>query len=326
MSPPWSRASSPKSGNPNTGAAQYRAAPVFDFLQISVGNAMTATLQESLPAVLAARARRTGLSRWAREPLLHFLLLGGLLFAVDNFVNGRDSDLRTIYVDAAVDHQARQVFAAARGREPNEEELYALRRVWLDNEVLYREGLTMGVDMGDSAIRERVIFKALSIVDANVKLPPYDDKLLRDWFEQHRGKYDDPARYDFQEAVLSGDNSESAVRSFVNALNAGKPGDANAGLRVFKDRPHASIVQSYGNEFAEALTHSSTGQWQALPTPDGWRAVRLDSMTPAKPANYDSLRGVVLQDWKDATAAELRSAAVRALGKKYLVKVERAAE
>jgi hypothetical protein len=38
----------------------------------------------------------------------------------------------------------------------------------------------------------------------------------------------------FQEAALSGDSSEAAVREFVNALNSGTPGDAKAGLRVFK--------------------------------------------------------------------------------------------
>ncbi|MCB0057373.1 MAG: peptidyl-prolyl cis-trans isomerase [Caldilineaceae bacterium] len=256
---------------------------------------------------------------------MHFLLLGGLLFAVDHFLNARANDLHTIYVDAAVDNQARQVFKEARGREPNEDELYALRKVWLDHEVLYREGLALGVDKGDSAIRERVIFKALSIVDANIKLPPYDDRVLRDWFEQHRVKYDEPARYDFQEAVLSGDNSETAVRAFVATLNTGAPGDAKAGLRVFKGRPQANIVQSYGEEFAEALRQSPTGVWQALPTREGWRAIRLESIMPPKPADYEVMRGVALQDWKDATAAELRSAAVRDLAKKYTVEVEAAA-
>ena len=32
----------------------------------------------------------------------------------------------------------------------------------------------------------------------------------------HRDKYDEPARYDFQEAALSGDSSEAAVRAFVD--------------------------------------------------------------------------------------------------------------
>lgn len=287
---------------------------------------MSVALQQTPTRELGSSPRRRRLPRWLREPLLHFLLLGGLLFAVDHFINGRASDPRTIFVDAAVDNQARQVFKSARGREPNVDELYALRRVWLDNEVLYREGLAMGVDKGDSAIRERVIFKALSVVDSNIKLPPYDDKSLRAWFDEHRARYDEPQRFDFQEAVLAGDNAEAAVRAFAAALNAGTPGDAKAGLRVFKDRPQANIVQSYGEEFAKALQQAPIGIWQAIRTGDGWRTVRLESITPPTPADYDTLRGVVLQDWKDAAAAELRSAAVRTLAQKYTVKVETGAE
>src|SRR5260221_12904492 len=85
-----------------------------------------------------SQARSRPWPRWLREPLLHFLVLGGLLFAVDYAVVGRADDPRTIMVDAAVDNQARQVFKSSRGREPNDEELYALRRGWLDNEALYR--------------------------------------------------------------------------------------------------------------------------------------------------------------------------------------------
>lgn len=283
---------------------------------------MSAVLPTPFSGEAKSSPRAATWSNWLREPLLHFLLLGGLLFAIDHFINGRIDDPRTIVVDAAVDNQARQVFKAARGREPNEDELYVLRKVWLDNEVLYREGLALGVDKGDTAIRERVIFKALSIIDANVKLPPVDDMKLRAWFESHRDKYDEPARYDFQEAVLSGDNSETAVRAFAAALNAGTPGEAKAGLRIFKDRPQNNIVQSYGDEFAEALRQSPTDIWQALPTRNGWRAIRLESITPPKSADFEVLRGVVLQDWKDATASELRSAAVRELARKYTVKVE----
>lgn len=259
---------------------------------------------------------------WLREPLLHFILLGGLLFALDHVLVGNTDDPRTIVVSAAVDAEARQLFKATRGREPGDDELKALRERWLDNEVLYREGIAMQVDRGDTAIRERVIFKALSVVDANTKLPPVDAKLLQDWFESHRVKYDEPARYDFQEAVLAGDTSEAAVRAFVQTLNAGTPGDAGAGLRVFKGRPHENLVQSYGPEFAKALEDAPLNEWRAQPTRDGWRAVRLDTVTPPKPASFDVLRGVVLQDWTDATMAEQRSAAVRAMTKKYTVKYE----
>ena len=105
----------------------------------------------------ASSRRETHLPAWAREPLLHFILLGGLLFAVDHFLISRADDPRTIVVGVDVDNEAKQLFKADRGRDPNVQELEALRRVWLDNEVLYREGLAMQVDKGDTAIRERVI-------------------------------------------------------------------------------------------------------------------------------------------------------------------------
>ncbi len=257
--------------------------------------------------------------RWTREPLLHFALLGGLLFAVDHALVVRAGDPRTIVVGPEVDADAVRLFTASRGRAPDAAERAALRRVWLDNEVLYREGLALQVDKGDDAIRERVIFKALSVVDANARLPPYDEATLRRWFDAHRDKYDEPARFDFQEAALAGDASEAAVRAFVRALNAGAPGDAQAGLRVFKARPGASLLQSYGAAFVQALQTAPPGEWQALATRDGWRAVRLDAVVAPRPAAFEALRGVVLQDWTDATLAAQRSAAVGTLAKQYKV-------
>jgi hypothetical protein len=259
---------------------------------------------------------------WLREPLLHFFILGALLFGIDDTMVERSDDPNTIVITTEVDDEADEVFQAARGREPNQEELTAMQRIWLDNEVLYREGLAMQLDKGDTTIRDRVIFKALSVINSGIKLPPYDDNTLREWFESHRAKYDEPVRYDFQEAVLSGDTSESAVRAFVSELNGGTPGDAKAGLRVFKGRPEANLIQSYGPRFVKGLQEARPGEWRAQETREGWRAIRLDSITALKPADFESVRSGVLQDWTDATMAELRTAAVRALAKKYTIKFD----
>ena len=274
---------------------------------------------ESSSDRIASAAGGSGSGAWLREPLLHFVLLGGLLFGIDHLVAGKADDPHTIAIGPEVDAEAVALFHQTRGREPDRAELEALHRVWLDNEVLYREGLAMQVDKGDTAIRERVIFKALSIVDAGVKLPEIDDGKLREWFERNRVKYDEPARYSFQEAVLSGDSSETAVREFVARLNGGAPGDTEAGLRVFKDRPLANLVQSYGPDFPRQLDEMQAGTWHALKVRDGWHAMQLDAITAPQPARFEPLRGIVLQDWTDATASEQRTAAVRALAKKYKV-------
>jgi len=266
---------------------------------------------------------RAAIPRWLREPLLHFIILGGVLFAADHFIVSRNDDPRVIVIDTDVDARAREVFKQARGHDPSADELYALRRVFIENEVLYREGLSLQLDKGDDMIRERVIFKQLSVIDAGTKLPLWDDKVLREWFEKNRAKYDEPARYDFQEAILVGDKSENAVRAFVGALNAGTPGaDAKADLRLFKNRPRENLVQSYGVEFATALDASPVGEWRALATKDGWRAMRLESIGKPRPADFDAIKDAIHHDWVDATLQEQRSAAVRALAKKYTIKVE----
>lgn len=280
---------------------------------------MSNTLVEGFP--MAAPAKRQ-LPAWAREPLLHFILLGGVLFAADHWLASRADDPRVIVIGPEVDVQAIKVFKAARGHEPNAEELYALRRVWLDNEVLYREGVALGLDKGDSSIRERVIFKALSVVDANVKKPAIDEAGLRAWFEKNRARYDEPARFDFEEAVISGKRSDDVARSFADALNAGNPGEVEAGLRVFTHRPHANLVESYGAEFATALEASPPGEWRALPSKGGLRVMRLKAALPPKPAVFEDLGGVIYQDWIDSVMSNQRSDAVRALARKYTVKVQ----
>ncbi len=281
---------------------------------------MTLPTSPAHPPVAARRGFT--LPTWSREPLLHFVVLGAFLFAADQLLMDRSDDPNTIVVSSEVTDEAKKLFRESRGRDPNPEELEALSRRWIDNEVLYREGLALGVDQGDKMIRDRVIFKSLMLVETGLKLPPVDDKTLREWFETQRARYDEPARYDFQEAVLSGDTSESAVRAFAEALNAGTPGDTQAGLRVFKGRPHENLVQSYGADFAKALADAPVGEWRALPTRDGLRAMRLDTITPPQPASFEALRNVVLPDWTDATMAQQRTDAVRVRGQKYTIQFE----
>jgi len=265
------------------------------------------------------------LPAWLREPLLHFAVVGALLFGIDHYLVGRETDPRLIVVDAAVDQEAIAVWKASRGRDPDKAELDALRRVWLQNEVLYREGISMGVDKGDQAMRDRVIFKALSVVDANVRLPEPDEATLIKWFEAHRDKYDEPLRISFQEAVLDGDNSEKAVRDFVAQLNKGVRGDVKAGLRVFKDRPEINIKQTYGEDFFKSLQTVPSNRWQAMQTKDAWRAIWVDAVTPARAADFAAIRDPVIQDWRDDTATQQRTAAVDELIAKYKVRYSKSA-
>lgn len=241
------------------------------------------------------------------------------MFTLDALLVSRKDDPHRIVVSAAVDEEARQAFTAARGHGPNAAELKALRQVYLDNEVLYREGIAMGLDKGDTAIRERIIFKALAMVEAGTKAPVQNEATLKTWFEMNRARYDNPMRVTFDEAVFAGQSTEPAVHAFVKALNAGDQPELQAGLRVFRDRPIETVVQSYGQSFADRLAALRPNVWEAVKDQHGWRAVRLAAVAPAVPADFAVLRNIVQQDWTDAMMAEQRSAAVRAMAKKYRI-------
>ena len=265
-------------------------------------------------------------TRLLREPLLHFVVFGALVFGVDHVLEARKDNRSVITLSAATDLEARTIFRSALGRAPSASEMTILRERWVDNEVLYREGLALRVDQGDPTIRERVIFKALNVMQANLVLPKIDEQGLRAWFEQHRANYDTPQRYDFLEAVVLGNPGDETVRQFAAALNTGSASQAESGLRVFKGRPRGNLVASYGDQFAAALDQSPLGQWRALRSKEGLRVVRLEARQAGAAARYDDVQGKLHEDWKDATMQQLRTLAVRELGKKYTVTLAGAAQ
>ncbi len=258
---------------------------------------------------------------WLREPLLHFVLAGGALFAIDAVIAARTADPNEIVLTASVQAELRKIHLDEAGREPDAAELAAMQRRWFDNELLYREGLAMGLDRGDTGIRERVIFKALNVVDAGLPRPEADEATLRAWFVQHQARYNEPPRIDLFEAVMPGQPDAAAVAVFAQALNDGTADTATSGLRVFRSRPLASIEQAFGKDFANQLAEVPLKQWQALQTAQGPRAMMVEVRHAGQAVRFEDVRDTVRKDWFDQRMAELRTEAVRALNQKYTLRM-----
>jgi hypothetical protein len=255
-----------------------------------------------------------------REPLFHFVVLGALIFGADAALTAVRGGERDIVVPAAARKEARDTFVAAARREPTDAEMRKFLGRWLDNEILYREGLALGLDKGDPAMRERVIFKALNVVQAGIALPAIDDKGLAAWFDINRQRYDVPTRLSFDEAVPAGDTAPDSLRKFVAALNGQGAPDLEASLRTFKQRPRGTVVETYGQPFTDALEQLAPGTWTVLDSPTGLRAVRLQERVAGTAASYAAVRDTVYQDWKEEATGKLTSQAVQDLGRKYRVR------
>lgn len=258
-----------------------------------------------------------------REPLLHFLILGAAIFGIDQWRNADSESASDIVVTAKVQQEAKAIFETGMKREPKPEELKVLLDRWVDNEILYREGLQLGLDRGDSGIRDRVIFKAMSVTQAGIVLPEVDEAGLKAWFESNRERYDTPARFDFLEAAVPSDTKHEAMQRFVLALNSNQdePG-IESSLRVFRDRPRSNLLQSYGKDFTEAIEQLKPGQWQVLVSNDGPRVIRLESLKPAVAADFEAVKVKLYQDWKDEMTSQRSKELIREMGKKYKIRQE----
>jgi hypothetical protein len=263
------------------------------------------------------------LQRALREPLTHFIVLGALIFAADAMFLSVRGDPQEIVISKETYAEARGAFVAGMNREPTAAELKVLTDRWVDNEVLFREGLALGMDRGDQAMKDRVVFKVLTATQSGLALPKIDEAGLREWFESRRDQYDLPARLSFEEAVIAvSDSTPEKLKKFVTALNGQQAPELEASLRVFKARPRPSLDQSYGAAFADALEKQTTGTWAVLESKEGYRAIRLTELTPARAVSYDEMRERVYTDWKEITSSELTKKAIREIAKKYRVRDE----
>jgi hypothetical protein len=273
------------------------------------------TLPSSFPPVW--------LQRVLREPLTHFVVLGALIFAADHWVLAERGDPQEIVITKEAYAEARGIFVAGMKREPTAAELKVLTDRWVDNEVLYREGLALGMDRGDQAMKDRVVFKVLTATQSGLALPKIDEAGLRTWFESRRDQYDLPARFSFEEAVLAAsDATPEKLQKFVTALNNAQAPELEGSLRIFKDRPRPTLVQSYGAPFADALEKQAINNWAVLQSQEGYRAVRLTAVTPGRPVAYDEMKERVYTDWKEFTSSQLTKTAIREIAKKYRVRDE----
>lgn len=254
-----------------------------------------------------------------KEPLLIFMLVALLIFALDYLVFLGAENPKVIKITPETKREIKQIFVSSLKREPSEQDMKKLVERYVDNEVLYREGLALGLDKGDSSIRERVIFKALSVTQAAITLPKLDEEGLQKWFVKNQENYDSPILIHFQEAVPSGVQPPEQLKLFADTLNGKGKTQIESTLEIFKDRPKFSIVEGYGDDFTKALLELPPNQWHTLESKVGLRLVQLISVKPGQKANFSEIKAQVYIDWKNQTAAELSTKAIKEMGAKYKI-------
>jgi hypothetical protein len=267
-----------------------------------------------------------GWSRWRasllREPLLHFLLIGALIFAVHAAITPSVGKDRVIEVTPEVRQSIIDIFKRAHEqREPGSDELARLIDVWILNEITYREALAQGLDKGDEMIRERIMQKMRLLIFGNLKVNDPTEAELREWYEARRVHYDIPDTISFYEVLIGGLEAEGEARAILQQIEEGsEPEEVRLRAHIFAKRPRHSLEQAFGKSFVDELAALPIGKWEVLRSPLGWHIVRVDSNVPGRKVDLREVATQVISQWKDERGRILGAAAIRDLGKSYVIR------
>ena len=266
-----------------------------------------------------------------REPLVHFLLIGLALFVLYGRVASEGADSRTIEVNPArVDELSRQ-FQAVWSRPPTAEEMQGLIDAFIHDEVMYREGLAMGLDANDPVIKRRVRQK-LDVISEEIgnQQTPTDADLAA-FLTSNAETFRRPPILSFEQVFFSGDAPAAEVeqlsRDGLAALNAGADpssvGQATLLPATVTLQPADLVARDFGEAFADRLLALPLNVWQGpIASGMGAHLVRITEHRPSELPPLASIRPQVLREWENRRRERNRKEAYRAMLENYRIVID----
>ena len=269
--------------------------------------------------------------RFLREPLLHFLILGALLFGLHHWLRGGSLKAADEIVLSRGQVQSLEAqFQRVRQRPPTPEESQILVESWIREEIFYREGLAMGLDRDDPIVRRRVAQKLEFITDGAAAITPTAAE-LQSWLDAHADEYRSEPRYTLSQiyfdAARHGEKLDRDVAAARRALAAGEApaGDSTLLPPGLPDATTSEVNRTFGREFADALKAMPVGAWQGpLRSGFGVHLVKLSARDEGRVATLDEVRTRVERDLANARTAEANAAHYKQLRARYTVRIDSA--
>ncbi len=272
-----------------------------------------------------------------REPLVHFLLLGALLFALDAWLRPvpvADAGGEIVVSEGRIRNLA-QGFRRTWQRPPTRTELEGLIQDYIREEVLYREAIALGLDQDDTIIRRRLRQKMEFVSDNAAALTTPGDQDLADWLAAHPDAFRTEPQATFAQIYLDprrhGERLDADARQLIDQLNRPAQSDQAAlatgdGLRMldprYDDLAQSEVARLFGAGFARALFEQPVGPWVGpIDSGYGSHLVQLESMTPGGVAAMEDVRPLLEREWANAKRKAVGEAMYAELLAKYQVTV-----
>jgi hypothetical protein len=237
-----------------------------------------------------------------REPLIHFLVIGSLLFvAYAAFGDESEDDRGSIVV--------------SRGRI----------------EVYSREAISMGLDRDDTVIRRRLRQKFEFLLDDATAVEPTEAE-LEAFRQSNASRFRTEPRMTFDQIYLDSRARGKVLDAEIGALRARlKRGGANDALgdatllpRSLASATRREIEQQFGPQFARSLDELPVSDWQGpVPSAYGVHLVRVTRRVEGELPPLATVRDAVQREWMNEQRKAARDAHYRQLLSGYSVSIER---
>jgi hypothetical protein len=265
----------------------------------------------------------------AKEPLLHFLLLGAALFGAYALLNrGTQTEPQQVQVRISEgDVQwLKETWARQWQREPTRDELRGLVTEYLKEELLSREAREMGLDQNDTYVRRRLAQKVEFLVqDASRLAEPTEDD-LRTFYAAHPELFSEDARVSFTQVYFSREHRAGVAAARARLEASANPTELGDRLMVgseFHDASEQTVAGQFGAEFARAVFALQPGAWHGpIESAYGLHLVRVSEKKSARPRAFAEVRAQALERWHDLQQRDNSERYFAGLLKKYDVVVD----
>ena len=274
------------------------------------------------------------MKRLLREPLLHFLLIGAVLFGVYHHVQpAHEAAASSKQIQLSLDDLAQLalLFQSQWKREPTAPELERLMETKVQTEILYREALAMGLDKDDEIVKRRMAQKMQFLAEDTAPREPTTAE-LKSWYANNSDKFAMPTRVSFRHLYFSPDRRAAHARDDgVKALAqlAGQTEDAKFPgsfadpfmfQEYYRDRGTDFLGKEFGPQFALAVAKLPIGSWQGpIESGFGWHLVFVDNAIPGHVPDFEEVEPDLKTAWLGEQKALAWQKAYQDLRAKYTV-------
>lgn len=280
-----------------------------------------------------------------KDPLLHFLAAGLVIFIVGDALKPPEANARRIVVDRA----ALLEFIQFRSKafEPRAAEALLdsitgearqrLIRDYVEEEALYREAKALGLETDDYVIKQRLVQKLDFIAGAANETPASEEEIAV-WFDSHRDDYAAPPTATFAHVFFTNERrgaaaaqalAASAARD-LKASTAGFEGALGKGERFpfhtnYVERTYDYVESQFGEAAARDIfsDEGPFGEWRGpVMSPYGAHAIFVREVTPRHYPDLADVKNRVAEDASRDRASRAKEKIVADLISEYDIVID----